>query len=85
MFNKLKNLIMELVIDLKKSGKQDTANFFMSINNKIENTNNREELKEIFNQLMSSASIIQYGDFSFKQEEIFNKIFTESRLCDKKL
>ena len=57
----------------------------MSINNKIENTNNREELKEIFNQLMSSASIIQYGDFSFKQEEIFNKIFTESRLCDKKL
>ncbi len=76
---------MELVIDLKKSGKQDTANFFMSINNKIENTNNREELKEIFNQLMSSASIIQYGDFSFKQEEIFNKIFTESRLCDKKL
>jgi hypothetical protein len=79
MRNQLENLLVELATDLQASGKQETAQFFLTTKETILNTKNITELNEILEQLMSSAAMTQYGDFSFKQEALFNKIYEAAK------
>jgi hypothetical protein len=85
MKNQLENLLVELATDLQKSGKKDTAQFFLTTKDNLSNGKNITDLKEILEQLMRSGAITQYGDFSFKQEALFDKIYEAAKVYKESL
>lgn len=76
---KLVDSIMELESELRNSGKHKTADFFNSVQFDIESAENSIQLKKVIEQYCSSGAITQYADFSFREEELFDKSFAEAQ------
>jgi len=70
----LMSVLDEIVLSLQTSGKQDTAEYFLSIKDQILTVSDNKKLKKIINQLMSSGSIIQYANFSSNSENAITSI-----------
>ncbi|WP_282167148.1 hypothetical protein [Shewanella japonica] len=77
--SKLIDAIEKLENELRNSGKEATANFFLKAINTITNETNENKLKSFLEQLCSSASMSQYANFSFREDELFDKLFEEAQ------
>ena len=69
--------------ELSKSGKKDTAMFFTERCNILENSGiDSCDAKDALTELTTCRAIAQYGNFSFKEEEILDRVVAEAiRLC----
>ncbi len=70
----LLDLMDEMINSLHEAGKISTAEYFISVKKKILTTNNNAKMKVVLKRLMSSGAMSQYANFSFKQDQIFDKI-----------
>ncbi|MEC4729110.1 hypothetical protein HWQ46_26765 [Shewanella sp. D64] len=76
---KLIDAIKKLENELRNSGKEATANFFLKAIDTIINETNNKKLKIFLELLCSSGSVSQYANFSFHEDELFDKIFEEAQ------
>jgi hypothetical protein len=70
--------IEKLYLELQHSEKIETAKFFSSAIYTIKTEKDQEKFQIFLNQLCSSGAIVQYADFSYSEEALFNKIFSEA-------
>ena len=79
MQNSLENALDKLVQELNASGKQEVANYFISLRQQV-NTDNIADLSKTLEQLMSLGTIVQYADFSYKQEVMLEDVYEAAKL-----
>lgn len=65
------NLIAELI----GSGKIDTAKYFELLAKQIVGASDSKQLLELLDQLLSGASIIQYANFTHKEELLYEALY----------
>lgn len=75
----LTKVIENLEVELRKSGKSETADFFSKIIITVNMETDQNVLREIFNQLCSSGSMAQYANFSYSEEVLFENVFEEAK------
>lgn len=75
----LTKVIESLEVELRKSGKSETAGFFSKIIITVNMETDQNVLREIFNQLCNSGSMAQYANFSYSEEVLFENVFEESK------
>lgn len=74
MKNELISAIDEIISSLIESGKDETAQHFLSVKSKILTTKNNAKLKVVLKRLVNSGSITQYANFNHRQDHIFERI-----------
>ena len=71
--------LYSLSSELVKTGKKDTAMFFSERCNILENSGiDSSDAKDALKELTTCRAIAQYGNFSFKEEEILDKAIEEA-------
>ncbi len=65
------SLMRVLVLSLRESGNNETSSFIELMANSLRTNRNVEIIKE---DIRKMASIVQYGDFTPKQERLFYDI-----------
>jgi len=70
----LHKLLNEFSLELEQSKKMETAIFFKKLATSIESDN----IQEVLDKILASASISQYASFTYKQDQLFDKIFSEA-------
>jgi deoxyadenosine/deoxycytidine kinase len=65
---------LDLLILLAKQKHNPTYNFFCKIKARFENSS-IEEKREIYEDILSSSAIIQYGNFSPEEENAWNQLW----------
>ena len=68
-----------LELELRKSGKIDTADFFSKQSFVIRHTMSADELRDILDQLRASGAIAQYTNFSYKEDQLFDDCYKEAK------
>ena len=71
--------IENLEVELRKSGKSETANFFCKVRMTINVETDQNALREVLNQLCSSGAMTQYANFSYTEEVLFENVFEEAK------
>lgn len=68
--------LQALAGELRKNGKQQTADFFIKAGADIssERDENKESLLELFKRLQTSGAMVQYADFTAKEEKLWNRV-----------
>ncbi len=75
----LTNSLKRLEEELRRSGKIETANFFNKSITTITFETDDNVLRELLKQLCNSGAMIQYANFSFKEEQLFDKSYDEAK------
>lgn len=77
-FKNIIEAINDFSIELESSGKSDTSIFFKNTSDKIKNVTDEKEARKILEHLMSSGSLSQYADFTYKEDQLFDAIIDEA-------
>ena len=65
--------------ELEKSGKKDAAKFFSERRDVIANSEvHSRKVRTTLKELKTCRAMAQYGDFSFTEEEILDKVVDEA-------
>lgn len=72
------NCLGDVRDELLASGKSKTAVFFEDCAQKIVVAKDNDELEEVLEIVCSSGAIIQYANFSFKEERVFKVCLAEA-------
>lgn len=73
------NHLKILDLELRKSGKSETANYFEKSIFMISQETDKKELKKLLEQLCSSGAISQYANFTHNEEQLFDKCYEEGK------
>lgn len=76
------NLIIcleKIELELRKSGKTDTADFFAKQSLAISQAVNADELRAILDQLRCSGAMAQYANFSYREDQLFDDCYKEAK------
>lgn len=76
------NLIIcleRLELELRKSGKIDTADFFAKQSFVISQAMSADELRDVLDQLRGSGAMAQYANFSYREDQLFDDCYKEAK------
>lgn len=76
---KLIDCLRNLELELRKSGKNETANFFEKAATTVGNESDSDILREFLRQLCSSRAMTQYANFSIAEEQLFDQCYEEAK------
>ena len=81
MKQQLISAIRALEDELVKSGKAKTADYFSKAEASVrsECEGNQKELLSLLDQLQNSGSIVQYADFTVKEESLLEKVYEHTK------
>jgi len=68
-----------LELELRKSGKIDTADFFAKQSVVISQAMSADELRDVLDQLRGSGAMAQYANFSYKEDQLFDDCYKETK------
>jgi hypothetical protein len=75
----LLNYLDTIYSELMKSGKIDSAEFFLKHRNEIDRLQNSPgKLKDVIGDLTTCRAMAQYADFSLKEEELLDAVVSSS-------
>ena len=78
-----KSIVIEVIgnleAELRKSGKNETADFFRKAIITITVETDQSKLREILEQLCSSGAMTQYANFSYSEDVLFGKVYEEAK------
>ena len=77
--SKLTDSLVKLEVELRNSGKIDTADFFEKFVITITSETDAKKLKQLLEQICSSGAMSQYANFSFAEDELFDDCFEEAK------
>lgn len=77
--SKLVVCLGKLEVELRKSGKTDTAGFFYRFISVITQSSNVDELRGMLEQLIHSGAMAQYANFSHKEDQLFDECYEEAK------
>lgn len=69
------NAVNNVITGLIASGKNDTARYFELLAKQIVVASDNRQSIELLDQLMSGGSIIQYANFSHKEELLYGMLY----------
>ena len=75
---KLLEKMKGLEVELRRSGKSGPADFFKNTSQQILNEKSASKVLELVEQISSMYRISQYGDFSYKEDELLVQVIDEA-------
>lgn len=78
---KLINSLAKLESELRKTGRDGTADFFEKSIVTIKLETDANKLKQILEQICSSGAMSQYVNFSYREDELFDDCLKRLRSC----
>ncbi|WP_143189414.1 hypothetical protein [Paraburkholderia lycopersici] len=78
----LLNCLDEIYDELVKSGKIDSAQFFLKHRVEIDKMrNDPNKLKDVIRDLTTCRAMAQYANFSLKEEALLDEVVSSSSAC----
>lgn len=71
--------IERLESELRKSGKNETADFFKKAIGSIKDETDQSKLQEFILRLCSSGAISQYANFTHFEDMLFDRVYEEAK------
>ena len=75
---------LELLVQELEKTNNSTTDFYRTLGAKLGQVSNEQELKEILEGILRSGAIVQYADYSHKQETTWNRMYEEAVKLAKK-
>jgi len=81
MKDSLINSLSAIIESLQKTGKQETANFFITAKEGVssECNGNIDALMEILSRLETSGAMTQYANFTAHEEELWGNVYEAAK------
>jgi len=72
--------MQKLEKELRKSGKNETADFFKKAIDTVKGEADTEKLKQFLEQICSSGAMSQYANFSYTEDMLFDDVYNKAKM-----